>query len=208
MQKSKKLQNKWPLLAFIFISGALLSGFSAKASEVADIPQIGPHHRLFIYEKNENPQNILVVYAKMDSQCRIQKLDGGTLFDFYWLMDRHNYKPTHALIKSGIRKRLTVTASTSDSFEILLSDLKEAQTDLSEARLNVQAKKNADGSCGDLKAYMTLDRANPKERIQVQSIYAEAAKTWNPLSRKLISSTIKGLLLKSGQIISRTYASR
>jgi hypothetical protein len=180
----------------------------AQSSLITDVPQIGPHHRLFIYEKNENPQNILVVYSKLNERCQIQPLEGGNLFDFYWRMDRKDYKPTASLIKSGIRERLQVTSVTPSSFDLLLTDLTQVQTDLPEGRLSIEVSKNADGSCEGVKAFMAMGPSDGNARIQLESIYAEAAKTWNPMSRKLISVTIKGTDVKTGNVISHRFMAR
>jgi len=198
--KSKFILFLWPLLIW---------GTFVQANETINIPQIGPHQRIFVYEKNENPQNILVVYGKIDPKGQIQPASEGGLFDFYWLMDRQNYKPTNALIKSGIRERLQVVqTSTRSSFDILLADLKEVQTDIPDARLTIQAEKQSDGTQTGLGAYITLGPSDHNARIKLESIYAEAAKSWNPLSRKLISITLKGVDVKTGQTISRKYLAR
>jgi len=205
-QKQVKVMFK---MTSLLIAASLKAPMAwAQSSQVNTIPQIGSHHRLFIYEKNENPQNILVVYSKLNEQCQIQKLEGGNLFDFYWLMDRQTYKPTHPLIKSGIRDRLQAVEAKSTSFDLLLSDLKEVQTDIPEGRLSIEALKNADGSCGEMKAFITLGPSDGHARIQLESIYAEAAKTWNPLTRKLVSVTLKGTDIKTGQVISHKFMAR
>jgi hypothetical protein len=195
-------------LSLVVVTVMMTSMTRAQSPEITSIPQIGPHHRLFIYEKNENPQNILVVFAKTNAQCQFQKMEDDVLFDFYWLMDRETYKPTNALIKRGIRERLQVKSVKANSFDILLSDLSQVQTDLPEARLSVEAVQNPDGGCTDIKAFIKLGPSDGNARIQLESIYAEAAKTWNPLSRKLISITLKGTDIKTGQVITHKYTAR
>ncbi len=178
------------------------------AAEISNIPQIGPHQRIFIYEKNENPENILVVYGKTDSQGRIQPASREGLFDFYWLMGRERYKPTHAMIKSGIRDRLQVLPSDNPTaFDILLTDLKEVRTDLPSSRLHIQTDPDSAAKDGGIKlsAYLTLGPSDHNARIRLDSIYAEASKGLNPFSRKLLAITLKGVDVKTGQKVSRRY---
>lgn len=183
--------------------------------EVHKITEIGPHFPLFIAEKNVNPENQLVVYAKADSQCHLQRLkvDSGSqkiesYFDFYWLMNRQDYKKTNSLLKKGYRDFLQVTAITPTSFEVLIPEHNKLESDLKEARFHIETAKNSDGTCDGIKVTFKLGPSDSNAVIQVESVYAEVKPTWNPLSPDLISATIKGIDIKTGQVISRKYMAR
>ena len=183
----------------------LLSAFATKAEPVTQIPQVGAHFPIFTYEKNENFQNAMIVYTKLTPACEIQKDEGQPVFDFYWMMDRKRFKKVHPIIKREVRQRLKIE-NTKDPhrFEILLSDLSEMKTDLKELRLQVTAEKNKQGQCG-LKTEMQLGPSDHNAKIHLDTIYAEAKRTWNPFKRKLIAITLKGTDAANGEQIERRY---
>ena len=183
----------------------------AQAQNAGAISQIGEHSILFTFEKNENPQNIMIVYTKLDGACQIvvdPNEQASPTFNMYWLMSSNAYKPVHSLIKSGVFDRLEVMpAKTHDSFQIQINDLKELQTDVPDPKLNVVAQKSAKGAC-EVKSYFTLGPSDKNATMQVQAIYSDASKTLLPPFRKLKSVTLRGLNSKTGEKISRTYKAR
>ena len=80
---------------------------------VTTVGDVGAHYPLFLVVKSHHPENVTVVYTKLDPHCRVlpdpAHNDQPTL-DFYWLMDSTHYKPMAALLKAGIRQRLQFTA--------------------------------------------------------------------------------------------------
>ncbi|MGZ5280451.1 MAG: hypothetical protein ACXWC9_10935 [Pseudobdellovibrionaceae bacterium] len=178
------------------------------ANVVTDIKDIGPHYQILIYEKNVNPENIMIVYGMLDSECRIQPVSDGKLFDVYWRKNREDYKPVNFLFKKGISKRTKVEVKSQDSFDIFVFDLKELETDLQNLRVTVQAEKNPDGTCAGFAAYMTLGPSDQNARIRLESIYSETQNTLNPMSPKLIAITFKGINVKTGQVVARRYLGR
>src|SRR5262249_31188964 len=79
---------------------------------VPTVGVVGGHYPLFLVHKHHHPENLTVVYTKLDQHCRVlldrAHGDQPTL-DFYWLMDQTYYKPMAELLKDGIRKRLQFT---------------------------------------------------------------------------------------------------
>ncbi len=139
-----------------------------------------PHReiRLFVVEKSKNPQNILVVYAHVDAACKIQPIvdaAGPHLFDFYWLMDRTRFKPTHRLIKKAVRKRFVPLKSSirDRRFKVLLADLKELIHDLPSATMDVEIKRDAQGACQG-RAMLALGPAHANRTLVIDTIYSKA----------------------------------
>lgn len=202
--------NGMPLKAGLISSMMLTASLGLEASEVTNIPQVGDHHRIFVFEKNENPQNIMVIYTQVDSGCRFltDRTDGGKpTFDFYWLMERRSYKPVHPLIRGGIQERLEVNP-TSDRqlFYVRINDLKEMQQDIQDPRLQVRSRA-VDGRC-QVTGSLTLGPSDGNRTIRLTSIYTEAKKTLLPPFRKPVSVTLNGVDVKTGQSVSRKYMAK
>lgn len=188
---------------FMFSSAALAGG-------AVTLPQVGKHYPVFVFEKNENPQNIMVAYVKLDDQCHLQR-DPKTkqpLFDFYWLMDHQRYKPVHSLIKKGIRERLEFDpSSVSDKgFAVRLNDLKELKQDLERPLMQVSARPK--GSDCSVQGTMTLGPSDGNQTIRLEKIYSDASKTVYPPFRKVKAVRLTGVTLNSGKPIARTYAGK
>jgi len=165
--------------------------------------QVGDHYKIITFEKNENPQNLLVVYTKLDKNCQFVKNDGFPVVDFYWLMDRTRYKRTHPLIKRAIRKRLELSNIGNQEFELKVNDLKELDAKIDHPHLIVKVKNNDEGC--QVVSYFPDDH-NQGKLIAVSSIYSESRKTFLPPFRKLLAITIRGTA--SGEAVQRTYVAR
>ena len=141
------------------------------------IPEIGVHQRILIVRKNVNPQNLLVVYTKEDSNGRFitnQADQKRPVFEFYWLMDGKNYKPVNGMIKKEIRKRFECQqgpASQATHFIINANDLKEVDCDIKEPKIDVYSSGTGGGS--KVKAEMSLGPSDGNMRIRLSSIYSE-----------------------------------
>jgi hypothetical protein len=134
--------------------------------------------RLFVVEKSKNPQNILVVYCKVNPHCEFQGIaDAGRdhLYDVYWLMNGTTYKPTHPVIKKIARKRFVPqkAAEQTKRFDVLLSDLKELIHDLPSDRVRVDSYRSPDGSCR-IRAVIQLGPSGGNRVMQIDSIYSKA----------------------------------
>lgn len=177
------------------------------ASPVNSISEVGPHYPLFKFEKNENPQNFMVIYSKANADCHLQMANNQPVFDTYWLMDGKNYKKVHRLIKKGIRERLEVVpAGKKDSFFVKLHDLDEVQSDIGDARVRVSSEKS-NKDC-NLSATITLGPSDQNKTIRLQKLYSDSTKTIKPPFRKIKSITLSGLEIKTGEKVERTYQTR
>ena len=200
----------WGLGFFLVL---LLLGHRAFAGAISDIPQVGPHYRILTLEKNENPQNIAVIYTQLDKACHFLKdSKGQPVFDFYWLMDRTRYKPMNWLLKSGVHRRFEMseakaTTSVIDAFNVKINDLKEMKTDLTGIQLLVETKKNSLGEC-EVENSLPLGASDQGSVVKVEKIFAEGKRTWRYPFREVVALTLQGVNLKSGEKVDRTYHSR
>lgn len=196
------------------VVSVLLSCLSVQAAEVTSIRQVGAHHPVLVFKKNENRQNIMVIYTKLTRDCRFQDdaAEKRPVFDFYWLMDGRNFKPVHDLIKSGVRDRLAFDVATKmsdgprSSFWIKINDMKEMNHDIRDPRLlirslSVKEKCNAE-------ALITLGPSDRGATIRLVDIDTEARKSILPPFRKLVSVTLNGIEVKTGRKISRKFRAR
>ncbi len=143
-----------------------------------DIAKASQEVRLFVIEKSKNPQNILVVYSNVNADCEIQSIaDAGRdhLFDFYWLMNRTVFKPTHQLIKKQARKRFP-SQDVSDNgrhFEVILTDLRELVHDLPSDIINIDIRRDRTGQCR-ARVLLPLGPSAKNRTLAIRSIYSKA----------------------------------
>lgn len=200
--------RKWVVAAAIFVG----SVFSASAVEVREIADIGPHQPILRVRKNVNPQNVMVVYTKMDASGRfLEDRDlNRPVLDFYWLMEGKTYKPVNGLIKAEIRKRFVprwTSKGLATRFIITMSDLKEVKSDISEPHVDVYARE--DGGAPDVEAQMSLGPSDGNMRIKLSSIQTEG-RAFPPA---VYSVTLKGEEVvaggqATGKKVARKYASK
>ena len=194
------------------ISLLTVSMLRIAATEVTNIPEVGAHQRILVVGKNVNPQNLLVVYTKLDATGRFLANPADQdrpVFDFYWLMDGKNYKPVNRLIKNEIRRRFECRSSPSgraNHFVINLNDLKEVNSDLKEPKVDVYA--NASGGARDVEAQVTLGPSDGNMRIRLTSIDTEG-RAFPPA---VYSVTLKGEEIvkgkPTGKKVARKYEAR
>jgi hypothetical protein len=181
----------------IFILAVCL--LRATAGEMAIIPQIGVHLPILTVQKNVHPQNLMVVYTKIDPNGRFlaDRADPTRpVLDFYWLMDGKDYKPVNPLIKNEIAKRLEFQSSPADGathFVINVNDLKEVNSDIKEPKMDVYA--SAAGGAPDVEARMNLGPSDGNMRIKLSSIYTEG----RALPPAVFSVTLKGEEIVNGR---------
>jgi hypothetical protein len=197
-------------------AAALLLALATRAdagNAITGIPEIGPHYRVVTFEKNIHPQNQLVVYTRLDAQCRVlrdPKRGNQPTLEYYWLMDGARYKRVNALILRGIRKRLQVEASPpksrGGSFSVRLKELDAVEHDLGATPLLwIEARKTADGCAAE--ARITLGPSDKNAVIRLDTIYSEAAlKGLFDAEVKLIA--LKGSNLKTGKPVVRVYRAK
>ncbi len=207
--RTVKLKNAYVVFPILFLAN--VAGADSPGGEV-DLPPIGKHVPIFIVEKSENPQNTLTAYTVLETDCRVAsdpKDPAKPILDFYWLMDRTQYKPVHPLIKSGIRDRLELVTTAhreSRTFSIRISDLSELKTDLSAATVQVKASAKKSGCHVD--AYLQLGPSDQSRNLKLTTIYTESAKTIIPPFRKVVSVTLKGFDAQTGAAIERKYSAK
>jgi len=171
----------------------------AAAAEVANIPEVGAHQPILIVGKNVNPQNLMVVYTKVDANGRFLANPTNRerpVFDFYWLMDGKDYKPVNGMIKNEIGRRFECQLSPSDRathFVINVNDLKEVNSDIKEPKLDVYA--NGSGGARDVEAQISLGPSDGNMRIKLSSIYTEG-RAFPPA---VYSVTLKGEEIVNGK---------
>ena len=188
----------------LFFSVSLSSAF---AKPITDIPQIGPHQQILTVEKNVNPENIALVYTKVDAQCRFVTDPANRdqpVFDFYWRMGGKDYKPMNSFFKSEFQKRMAYVSGDATHFQLDANDLKEVQTDIKNPRLDV-VSTGAGGNC-NVQAFITLGPSDGNARIRLDSIYGEG-RTFPP---KITAVTLKGEVVDAngkgtGKMVSRKY---
>ena len=155
----------------------LASALGADAGEILTIPEIGPHQPILTVEKNVNPQNVMVVYTKVDAAGHFlsDPVDPNRpSLDFYWLMDRKTYKPVNALIKAEIRKRFDAHWAAGDRathFVVDVNDLKEMKSDIKVLKMDISMRGS--GDTRSVEAQMNLGPSNDNARIKLTSIYTE-----------------------------------
>ena len=96
------------LSQIVYVNNALARP-SMTGQAVTNVGEVGEHYPLFLIEKSHHPENITVVYTKLDTHCHvIPDRQHGFLptLDFYWLMDATRYKPMAGPLKADARKRL------------------------------------------------------------------------------------------------------
>jgi hypothetical protein len=183
----------------------ILTGM-AHANGLKTLEPVGPHYPILSFEKNENPQNIMVIYAKTDKNCHFVPAQGKSILDFYWLMNRKDFKPVHPLIKSGIRRQLEIEEVGQDegeTFYIRINDLKRLKSDLPDTRIKVQAR-HTDQGC-KVETLFTLGESDHARVLRLTAIAVESAKTFFPPFRKVVSVTLEGHDVASGAAVKRTF---
>lgn len=189
--------------AFLAVTFFVASVVSAASEEVRSASEIGAHHRVLIVEKNVNPQNMMVIYTKVDADGRFSTDPANRnqpVFDFYWLMDGRDYKPVNAMIKAAIRKRFEsqwYSRDEANRFTVNVNDLKEVNCDIKEPKMDVYARDT--GGKRSVEAEMTLGPSDGNLRIKLSSIYTEG----RAVPPALHAVTLKGKEIVNGNVTGR-----
>ena len=140
---------------------------------VTNVGDVGEHYPLFLIEKSHHPENITVVYTKLDMHCRvIPHREHGLLptLGFYWLMDATRYKPMAGPLKAGARKRLQFidahgSQGDATSFLVHTDALSRVQHDLPSPAVQIKAERRGDACVAT--AFLTLGPSNGHATIKV-----------------------------------------
>ncbi len=193
---------------------------SMTGQAVTNVGDVGEHYPLFLIEKSHHPENITVVYTKLDTDCRvIPDREHGFLptLDFYWLMDATRYKPMAGPLKAGARKRLQfidANGSQDDpaSFSVRTDDLSRVQHDLQSPTVQIKTERQGDACVAT--AFMTLGPSNGNATLKVESVSTKTEPITllkkmqamaDPDSIQIYAVTVKGTDIATGQPIERTY---
>ena len=183
-----------------------LLAVSMLRAEVRNIPEVGAHQPILVVRKSVNPQNLMVIYTKVDANGRFlanPAAQDRPVFDFYWLMDGKDYKPVNILIKNEIGRRFECQSSAggrATHFVINVNDLKEVNSDIKEPKVDVYA--NGSGGARDVEAQMTLGPSDGNMRIKLSSIYTEG-RAFPPAVH---SVTLKGEEIVNGKLTGKEVA--
>ncbi|EDY17015.1 hypothetical protein CfE428DRAFT_5502 [Chthoniobacter flavus Ellin428] len=174
------------------------------AEEVTDIPEIGAHEPILVVKKNVHPENLMVVYTKVDADGHFAPDPHDPkrpILDFYWLMDGKAYKPVNPLIKIEIRKHLELQTSGADAnhFVINLNDLKEVSSDIGQPKVEV----SVDGP-HDVEAQMNLGPSDGNVRIRLTSIHTDG-RAFPPA---VYSVTLEGEKVANGRLTGKQITRR
>ena len=207
------------LIHIVYVNHALARP-SMTGKAVPSVGDVGEHYPLFFIEKSHHPENITVVYTKLDTECRvIPDREHGFLptLDFYWLMDATHYKPMAGPLKAGVRKRLQFIdahGSQGDptSFSVRTDDLSRVQHDLQNPTVQIKAERQGD-ACVAI-AFMTLGPSNGNTTMKVESVSTQTEPITllkkmramaDPDAIQIYAVTVKGTDVATGQPIERTY---
>ena len=190
------------------------------AQAVTAVGDIGEHFPLFVIEKSYHPENVIVVYTKLDQDCHIvrdRKNDSFPTLDFYWLMNKTQFKAMAATLKVGVSKRLHFqdserTESAATSFSVRVDDLAHVQHDMPNPTIDIIAGREADGCRAN--AFVTLGPSDGSALMHLETIATETEPLTlakqvravaNPESIQIYSVTLKGTDVTTGGAVRRTY---
>lgn len=215
----RRVLAAWLLLYLVSVPHALARP-ALTGHAVTTVGDVGVHYPLFLIEKSHHPENLTVVYTKLDEHCRVlaDRAHGGLpTFDFYWLMDHTHYKPMAALLKAGVRKRLRFTDTRgsqeeSTAFAVRLDDLSRLQHDLSSPTVQITAARSGEACVAT--ASLTLGPSNGYTTLKLESIITttealtlpkQLQAMVDPDALQVYAVTVKGTDIATGQPIERTY---
>jgi hypothetical protein len=187
---------------------------------VTTVGDVGAHYPLFLVAKSHHPENLTVVYTKLDQHCRVRldRAHGGLpTLDFYWLMDATRYKPMAALLKAGIRKRLQfidtrVHQEEPTAFTVRLDDLARLQHDLPRPTVQITAERSGEVCVamatlilGPSNGHVTMQLASIFTRTEALTLPKKLRAIVDPDSLQVYALTVQGTDVATGQPIERTY---
>ena len=133
------------VLLHIVCCNAALARVPITGTVVTNVRDVGDHYPLFLVTKSYHPENVTVVYTKLDTNCHVlpdRTHDFMPTLDFYWLLNATRYKAMAGPLKAGIRQRLQLTDLPGQhvdvtSFAVYTNALSRVQHDLPNPRVPV-----------------------------------------------------------------------
>jgi hypothetical protein len=207
------------LIHLVYVHYALARP-SITGKAVTNVGDVGEHYPLFLIEKSHHPENITVVYTKLDTHCHVlpDRAHGFLpTLDFYWLLDAARYKPMAELLKAGARKRLQFIDAHGPqgdltAFTVRTDDLSRVQHDLQSPTVQIKAERQGDACVAT--ALMSLGPSNDNVTMKVESVSTKTEPITlltkiramvEPDSIRIYAVTVKGTDVATGQPIERTY---
>jgi hypothetical protein len=173
-------------------------GLPPAGAELLSRPEIGLHYRVLTFEKNVNPQNNLIIFARLSQDCRFDPKQPP--LDMYWLMNHKRFKPSHPMIKSTLRRKFAITPeSGGHKLEVKPVEAPEIKKELRDPRFEVTAMREA-GGC----AVSTVFSDGNGTIIHVDKVYGETKSSFLPPFQRLVSFTVSGTGA-TGAPVSKTY---
>lgn len=165
---------------------------------------------LFILEKSHNYENVMVIHAKTDRECRfVRTSNANNYINFYWLMDFNNpdipawEKTPHRLIMRETNQRVQFQNVSHDRryFEVSLNDVDEyVRHDLEEVTARVYARV-IDGECRP-QVKLTLGPSRDYQTIILESVFGKAKTIFGIPQRAVEYIIIRGRNVDTGEVIS------
>lgn len=146
-------------------------------SSLSAFAQFAGEKRLFTMEKNYNAENVMIIHAQTDNNCKFvvsSKNNEKNYMEFYWVLNNGKArKEVHPMIRGEIKKRVSFEGinGTRDSFRLGLNDMKEVRHDLSDTTMEV-ASEIEGGKCV-VKSIMTLGASQKYRKIDLNRVYCE-----------------------------------
>jgi hypothetical protein len=212
------------IAAFMLIHVVYMPNALARPSllgqAVINVGDVGEHYPLFFIAKSHHPENIAVVYTRLDTDCRVvPDREHGFLptLDFYWLLDASRYKPMAEPLKVGTRKRLQFidtygSQGPATSFTVRTDDLSRVQHDLPSPTVQIKAERHGEACVAT--ALMTLGPSNGHATIKIESVSTRTEPLTllkkmramvDPDAIQIYAVTVKGTDVATGQPLERTY---
>lgn len=210
----------WFMLVHILSFHNALAQPAITGTAVTNVGDIGEHYPLFLVEKSHHPENITVVYTKLDAHCHVlpDRAHGFLpTLDFYWLMDATHYKPMAGPLKDGVRKRLQFTNTQwqqvdPTSFAVRTDDLSHVQHDIPDPTVQIKAARHGDACVAT--ALLTLGPSDGQATIRLESVATKTealtalkqmAAMKAPDALRIEAVTVKGTDVATGTPLERTY---
>lgn len=129
--------------------------------------------KVFTVEKSYNPENIMVVSALTDDNCKFVKKDSEYI-NFYWMMERTTRKKVNSAIIDGIKKKIQFDGMNDEqnAFQIVLNDLKEVKHDLGDSPKVEVSSEIENGEC-QTKAVLKLGKTGDYRKLNLKKTYCE-----------------------------------
>ena len=160
--------------------------------------------KLFLMTKSYNPQNIMVINASLDEDCKFVSSNDQYL-SFYWLMDGKTRKPVNSLIIDNIYERFQFNGvnDNATSFSSTLGDLKELKHDLNDPSITVTSMRSGD-TC-KVRSVLQLGPKDNNRKLSLEKIYCDVSKNIVGIPNGCKYLELKGTDVETGDSLTARY---